>query len=614
MRDGVEIAARVFTPTGARGPLPALLSADPYRSSSRQRLDPIDEFSLYADGAAYFARHGYVAVCFDVRGTSSSGGASTDMYSDDDRRDGVEMVEWAAHQPWCDGRVGMWGGSYQGVAAWHVAAQSPPALRAIVVAGATEDVYGDWAYPGGLPRALVVLGEFGANMAATNALPPDPDAVGDRWREIWDERLRGSVPWSIATLEHPLEDAYWRARTVSPDHDGVRCAVLTIAGWDDWYPTATLRAVAAMPGRSAAIVGGWGHVWPESGEPGGRIDAPEVYLRWFDRFVKGEEVAPDPITRVVVRGPDGGVWREGDTWPPPGTESQLWSPTPGGGLIEGVFVDDADVELPTDPAAGVTAGLFGFGRVPDQADDDARALCATSQPLDADLEITGFPRVVVVATPVAAGLYVRVRLCDVAPDGSSTLVTSGGLDLRHRRSRAESEDLVPGEPIEVGFDLAPTSYRVPAGHRIRVALSGADFPNLWPPVIRPGATVRFGGTSGTRIELPVPPALAEGAPAARAYGDAAPAPFEVIREPEQTTVVRPTARFTVSHTDPGVAELIATAHQVVPTPDGDAEVRVRSVIASDAAEFRHTVELEARLAGVVRAERRWETTVLRHPV
>ena len=243
MRDGVELAVKITRPD-AEGRFPGILEYNPYRRLAKALPNYQDE---YPPVVPYLAERGYVIVQFEVRGTGSSGGSSTDIYSDLERQDGYDMVEWVAAQSWCTGNVGMFGKSYGAVVQWQVAVQNPPHLKAIIVRSANDDVYTEWTNPGGVIRPYM-FESYAPIMAAFNFAPPDIDLVGNKWTEIWNERLEHSVPWSIGFMEHQLDGPYWQERSLRPGYDRVKCPVFVIDGWADWYSTALLRAFSQSEG------------------------------------------------------------------------------------------------------------------------------------------------------------------------------------------------------------------------------------------------------------------------------------------------------------------------------------------------------------------------------
>ena len=247
MSDGVELAAVVARPD-APGEFPAIVEYHPYRRLTRIEAGVSESgYDHRRHGPAWFARRGYAVVCFDVRGTGNSGGSSIDIYSQRERRDGYEAVEWVAAQPWCSGAVGMWGMSYGGVVQWQVAAQRPPHLRTLVMGSSNTDVYLDWTHPGGSIRPYM-FDSYSPLMAAYNFAPPDAEIAGPLWEELWQERLENNVPWGIGYISHPLQGPYWKERSLQPDYGRIEVPVLFWCGWADPYPTPILRAFSRARG------------------------------------------------------------------------------------------------------------------------------------------------------------------------------------------------------------------------------------------------------------------------------------------------------------------------------------------------------------------------------
>ncbi|MEM9199870.1 MAG: CocE/NonD family hydrolase, partial [Pseudomonadota bacterium] len=203
MPDGTRLAARLWLPEGARTrPVPAILEYIPYRRRDRTRL---------RDAALHprFAEAGYAALRVDQRGSGDSEGVMLDEYTEQETQDGVDLIAWIAAQPWCDGSVGMFGKSWGAYNAFQVAARRPPALKAIAPVMGTDDRWlEDIHFYGG----CLANDNFwwGAIMQFYNAFPPDPEIVGDRWREIWKERLEAMTFWPAQWLAHQTRDAMWR--------------------------------------------------------------------------------------------------------------------------------------------------------------------------------------------------------------------------------------------------------------------------------------------------------------------------------------------------------------------------------------------------------------------
>ena len=222
----------------------------------------------------------------------------------------------------------MIGKSYGAVVQWQVAVQRPPALKAIVVRSANDDVYTGFTNPGGCIRPWM-FEYYAPLMNALNFAPPDPALVGDRWAAIWAERLERSAPWSLGYIRNTLHGPYWRDQSLAPGYDRVQCAVLLIEGWADWYATEELRAFQRLSAPKKVLIGPWGHYYAEEREafPGPRIDARREYLEWFDHWLKGIDngVMDEPPVTVFVRGwqapsllclEDAGTWRNEAAWPP----------------------------------------------------------------------------------------------------------------------------------------------------------------------------------------------------------------------------------------------------------------------------------------------------------
>ena len=657
MRDGVELAVRIIRPD-AEGEFPGVMSYSPYRRVTPVKTDYSEEGRKYA---SYLAERGYAMVDYDVRGTGNSGGWSKDIYSDDERRDGYDMVEWIADQPWSNGNVGMIGISYLGVVQWQVAVQNPPHLKAIIVRSANDSVYTEWTYPGGVLRPYM-FDTYSPLMTAYNFSPPDPEVVGAKWSALWQERLEHSQPWGLGYISHPLNDDYWLDRSLSKDYSRVKAATLVIGGWSDVYPTALLRAYSKIKAPKHALVGPWRHIWPENEKtvPGPRIDGRPIYLRWFDYWLKGKDngVMDEPPVTLYVKQYDPpmahmpleepGFWRHEKDWPIPRAQNTPMYFHPDGKLSRerhAGSVREGD-ELEYKPWVGITSGIhWGGGILPwgnpiDQRWDEAYSLVYTTPPLEEDVEVSGHPQAVLYVSSTADVAYFRVKLIDVAPDGTSKLVRYGGLNATHRDSDLEPKPLTPGEVYELKVDVKAMAYEFEKGHRIRVAIANADIQNAWPTPKNAVNTVYHGPRTPSHIVLPIipPPQEELGEPdlvelptadADTALKAQRPSRYSIEHDllNQTTTVYLGKAgssergpgtqetdlqsSFTVSHQNPANAHLKATFVNTIKRPDSTIEIKATELTSSNEEAFRHISNVEIFLNGALFFNKSWSKTVPR---
>ncbi|MET7569612.1 CocE/NonD family hydrolase [Streptomyces sp. NPDC005492] len=496
--DGTRLYARVWRPVTDE-PVPALLEYLPYRLTDWTA--PRD-----AQRHPWYAGHGYASVRVDVRGHGNSEGMPTDEYSAVELADGVEVVNWLAAQPWCTGKVGMFGISWGGFNSLQIAALAPEPLKAIVTVCSTDDRYdNDVHYMGGSALA-VDLHAWAATMLAFVARPPDPAYAGLVWRDMWLERLEQIDPFIHTWLAHQIRDDYWKHGSVREDYGAIGAAVLAVGGWHDPYRDTVLRLVEHLPpDRVRGLIGPWSHQYPDRGlPPGPAIGFLQETLRWWDHWLKGEDtgVTTDPLLRAYVSDAHPpatvydtlpGRWVGEPSWPSPHVKTTTYG------------LRGAPVIVRSPMHTGVDAGrFFPFGNdadlPPDQRDEDARSACFEFEVPD-ETWVLGRPRVRLRLTcPVPRG-QVIARLCDVAPDGSSTLVTRGVLNLSARHGRDRAVPWTPGATEDVAFELNGIGYAVPPGHRIRLAVSSAYWPWIWPqPESAAGFTL---DPEGSALELPV---------------------------------------------------------------------------------------------------------------
>ena len=532
MRDGTRLAAKIWLPESAeREPVPAVLEYIPYRKRDHKaRRD--------AQNHGFFAQCGYAGVRVDLRGSGDSDGVLRGEYLQQELDDGLEVIEWIASQPWCSGKVGLFGLSWGGFNGLQLAARRPDALGAVVSVCSSDDRYADDVHHMGGCLLTDNL-SWASTMFAFNSCPPDPEIVGERWRDMWLERLEHSGLWLLEWLKHQRRDAFWKHGSVCEDYDAIQAPVMAVSGWADGYSNSVLRLLEHLSVPTRGIVGPWGHKFPHMGGPGPTIDFLGLCVRWWDRWLKGirngveEEPALlawmlDPSDPLLPRSP--GRWVAEQTWPSPAIERRPLRLI-GNTLRSEESADRCDpttLSILSPLSVGMFAGKWcSYAEVTDlpwdQREEDGGALVFDSAPLGEDLEILGRPEVELelsVDKPVA---MVAVRLIDVATDDRATRVTFGVLNLTHRESREHPEPLVPGERYRVRVRMNEIAQRFARGNRIRLSISTSYWPLVWPapeparltlyadasrlllPERRRGATVDLPDLGGPRA-APEPPA------------------------------------------------------------------------------------------------------------
>jgi hypothetical protein len=476
--------------------VPAVLDAVPYR---------LGDGTAAGDAAwmRHFASHGYAGVRIDLRGSGNSDGLISDEYSAQEAADVDEVIAWLAAQPWCSGAVGMIGVSWGGFAALQAAARRPPALRGIVPIHASDDRYADDVhYFGGCVLATDML-HWSTCMAAYLGQPPDPEVVGEDWRERWRERLEAMEPWAAIWLAHQRRDDYWRHGSACERYADIACPVFAVGGWADGYRDMVLRVLEHVRAPVRGIIGPWGHTSPERGAPGPAIGFLAECVRFFDCALKGTDNGffdePALISYMQERvGPVAGIaarpgrWVADAAWPSPNVEQRVLAlGEPDRRTLVGVQRTGID--------GGVWCGDGGpADGAGDQRAEDGSSICWDFEPLAERLELLGHAVAeleVSVDRPLAV---VIARLCEVAPDGTSTLIARGALNLTHREGHDRVVPMVPGERATVRVEMQSTAYAVPAGHALRLAVSPTYWPWIWPSPEPVALTV-----AGGRVELPV---------------------------------------------------------------------------------------------------------------
>jgi len=500
--DGCRLSARVWLPEDAdTSPVPAILEYIPYRKRdfTRPRDEPMHH---------YFAGHGYAALRVDVRGSGESDGVLLDEYSEQELADGVAVIDWIASQPWCTGAIGMIGKSWGGFNVLQIAARQPPALKAIITVCGSDDRYADDAhYMGGC-----LLNEnltWGCALLTLSTLPPDPALVGERWRAMWLSRLDHAVLFPEIWLRHQRRDAYWRHGSVCEELDRVSCPVYVVGGWADAYTNAIPRLLTGLTAQRKGLIGPWAHLYPHTGAPGPAIGFLQEAVRWWDQWLKGIDtgVMDEPLCRFWMAESRGGAgrWVAEVAWPSPRITPKRYALNPG--RLEEAGGPETPLQWrspqPVGLAAGYWCSLGGDDDAPTaQRDDDAGSLTFGSAALGERLEILGAPVAALELAVDRPQAFIAVRLNEIFPDGSSARVTYGVLNLTHLASHEHPEALEPGRRYRVRVPLNHIAHAFAGGNRLRLAVSTAYWPLVWPS---PEAVTLTLFTGASILELPVRP-------------------------------------------------------------------------------------------------------------
>jgi hypothetical protein len=512
MRDGVILYADVYRPVGDAAH-PVLVSRTPY---SVERAG-----SAYTT-AVFFARRGYAYVFQDVRGRHESEGVWDPARNEFD--DGYDTVEWAAKQPWSNGKVGMQGGSYLGSDQWQAAKLQPPHLTSIF-----PDVPATSWYH----HAFTLNGAFRLSLAfgwgpvrqesqimqntGQHTMPGGPENISYD-KVIWHLPLIGMqelvgrhAKFYPDWIEHPDYDDYWRGVSVEEHFDKMLVPAYSFGGWFDILLQGTLNGYTGLRKQGGAEaarrgarlqVGAWGHgPSRKHGDldfgPTAHVNESAVQLRWYDYTLKGIDngIADEPPVALFQMGRN--RWRYHDDYPLPETQyrelyfhsggkansyrgdGSLSFERPSAGESNDHYRYDPDNPVPSHGGANCCGTPTPIGPV-DQRRVEQRndVLVYTSEFLEEELDVTGPTKVVLYASSDAVDTDWVAKLVDVYPDGKAYNVAEGILRARHREGQDKPKLMEPGTVYRFEIDLLATSNAFLPGHRIRVDITSSHFPQF----------------------------------------------------------------------------------------------------------------------------------------
>jgi putative CocE/NonD family hydrolase len=640
LRDGTRLAVTWWKPTPktADEKFPVLLEYLPYRKDDSFYAR---DYPLYD----YYARRGFILAKVDIRGTGGSTGPLPPReYSEIELDDGVEVIAQLAKLPAANGNVGMWGISWGGFNSIQVAMRKPPALKAIIALHATDDLYHDDVryIDGGLH-----LDPYTLQIDHENGLPRTPEYQLDS--AYFRDRFE-AYPWVLTYLKQRVDGEFWRKNGLRYRPDALTIPAYFIGGLLDGYRDMPLRALDYLKAPVKVEIGPWNHAWPDDGEPGPNYEWRDRAVRWWNQWLRGQDTGllAEPPLLIFQRGghlPDRnqrvtpGAWRFED-WPIAGSVRQSWYLEPDGQLLPRAGGIAGDLQLRYRPGGGTAAGDWWGEPTGDMARDDAGSLTFTSPPLEQPLAIAGLPRILLAARAGAPLANWTARLEDVAPDGQVSLVTGGVINGTQYRSRITPERLEPGRNYPLDFELHFTTWTFRPGHRIRVAVSNAQFPMIWPTPF-PMVTALQAGTRGTRIELPVIP-LTSAYPVPRlppsqprasrpdvVHHEVGGGKDQVIYQPVTgTTTVEWSAPsawsigrirfdytedevYRTSDRDPSHSSFYGRATHRIRPPGRDLLLETIIDIQSDSTRFRVTVRRTISSAGKVLRRKQWDEAIPR---
>jgi uncharacterized protein len=549
--------------------LPAMVVFTPYyrRFDLHHDAPPSSEPSISAGRYRdFFVPRGYALVVVDVRGTGASFGVREGFRSPKERDDYREIVDWIVDQVWSSGAVCATGVSYVGAAADFLASTGHPAVKAVAPLFSVWDTYSDHYYPGGLllnrlaetyDQLMIALDHGRGELLGQFAYYKDPHLRGPA--PVAEDQdgmlLKAALTEHLANFHMPdfirefafKEEGlpydpgfssasfspYAYCADVPPD-----VAVYSVSGWMDGagYSNGAIARFLSLPNpKRHLLLGPWDHGARTNVSPFRRQPDPEFpllaeLLRFFDHYVIGLDTGlerEDPV-HYFTMGEE--RWHATRQWPPHDEATTLF--LGGDGQLAAAPVsagaDRYDVDFGIGTGSHTRYGRLAAFDIRDYYTDwhgrDARMLCYTSEPVGTDHEMTGHPCVTLHLAASEADAALHVYLEDVAPDGTCRYVTEGMLRALHRKerpapdhhqvvgpfhsfARADASPLVPGEVATLRFSLLPTSWLVAAGHRLRLAIAGADADNFGqvphgrPPIL----SIHRAGVHASSITLPLRP-------------------------------------------------------------------------------------------------------------
>jgi putative CocE/NonD family hydrolase len=540
MRDGTKLAALILRPTQDGKPVSDLLPVVWTHNCYHREV-------IYGwTWLLNLVKYGYILVSVDARGTGASFGTFRGPFSPEETNDAYDITEWLAAQPWSSGKIGMYGRSYLGITQYMAASKAPPHLKAIFPEMAEFDHY-SFTYPGGVFHDDFFR-QWGNNVKTLNtdgsAVTEDLDrtmlqaALKDHAGNIDVYDLFSSLPYrdSVSAMTGAQPYVVNNPASYLNEIRGSGVAVYHWAGWLDMFPKDGLLWYSNLTNPKKIVIGPWAH--PQLGY----LDLLTEELRWYDYWLKGIDngvMSEAPIYYYTMGEGVNSGWHSAWQWPLPeqkltdyyfdGAKTGSVKSVNDGSLspaLPAPGVDEVQVDYSTTVGTG-TRWAAGYDLMSPIYPNtlmfnDEKGLTYTTPPLPSEVEVTGHPVVHLWVTSSAKDGDFFVVLEDVSEAKYSKYVTEGNLRASHRavstapynnlglpyhRSNAGDIADLPDQPVELVFDLIPTSYIFAPGHRIRVTITGADKDTALTPQLDPPPTVQLyrGAEHASSIVLPIIP-------------------------------------------------------------------------------------------------------------
>jgi putative CocE/NonD family hydrolase len=513
MRDGIILSANVYRPDKP-GRHPVLITQTPYNKEG-----PL--------GAAntYLVQRGYVHIVVDVRGTGGSQG-SWDSFGPAEQADGPEVVAWSRRQPWSDGKVGLYGGSYMAITQLTTAAQRPPGLEAIFPIIPMGDSYRDITFSGGQTNVSFIPLWLGL-VTGTSLVPPayaldgSPQnlvrgitTLAQHATNVGSFQLN-TVANATAGGDVAYDGPYWKTRSPLELLDRINVPAFVTGGLHDLFQRGEPMVYERLRNHVQArlLMGPWTHLTFGDGLPRDGVPTlDQIALRWFDHYLKGVDTHIGDIPPVTQYAYGDAKYETQPDWPDPHLTptrrylragAQLGTDAPKADEPPESFVQHPVSGVCTQSTSQWTAGATE--QIPCTTDDRANeplGVTYTTPPMTSDLKLAGPVLADLWVSTTASDAVVNARVTDVAPDGTSTELSGGWLAASFRRldasrsrtvkgqllqpfhpfTRASVLPVAAGEPMELAVEVFPINAVIKKGHSLRLAVGPSDFPHAAPPV------------------------------------------------------------------------------------------------------------------------------------